>query len=98
MIPSLKEEDGSITTNRERIVERCAEFYQKLYEDTVQNITKMEAEDVPSILTYEVEKALSEMKSNKAPGEDQIVVEMIRAGGEITVRKIQELFNANPKN
>ena len=26
--------------------------------------------------------------------EDQIVVEMIRAGGEITVRKIQELFNA----
>ena len=27
MIPSLKEEDGSITTNRERILERCVEFY-----------------------------------------------------------------------
>ena len=26
MIPSLKEEDGSITTNRERILERCAVF------------------------------------------------------------------------
>ena len=59
VIPSLKEEDGSITTNRERILERCAEFYQKLYEDTVQNITKMEAGDVPSILTCEVERALS---------------------------------------
>ena len=26
MIPSLKEEDGSIITTRERILERCAEF------------------------------------------------------------------------
>ena len=32
MILSLKEEDRSIATNRQRILERCAEFYQKLYE------------------------------------------------------------------
>ena len=32
MIPSLKEEDGSIITNRERILETRAEFYEKLYE------------------------------------------------------------------
>ena len=45
MIPSLKEEDGSIITNSERILERCAEFYEKLYEDTVQNIAKVETEE-----------------------------------------------------
>ena len=33
------------------------------------------------------------MKSSKAP-EDQIVVELIRAGGKIAQRKIHELFNA----
>ena len=58
MIPSLKEENGSIITKQERILERCAEFYETLYEDTVQNITKLETEEVPSILTSEVERSL----------------------------------------
>ena len=93
MIPSLKEEDGSITVNRERVLERCAEFYQKLYDDTLQNIAEMETEEVPPTLTSEAERALSQMESSKAPT-DQIVVEMIRAGGEIALRKIKELFNA----
>ena len=56
MIPSLNEEDGSIFINRERILERYAEFYEKLYEDTLQNIAKVETEEIPSILTSEVER------------------------------------------
>ena len=75
------------------MLERCAEFYQKLYDDTVLNIVKMEAEEVSSILTSEVQRVQSQMKSSKAPGEDQIVVKMIRPGGEIVLSKIQKLFN-----
>ena len=55
---------------------------------------KLKTEDVPSIITSAVERALNRMESCKAPGEDQIVVGMIRAGDVIALRKIQELSNA----
>ena len=79
IIPSLKDEDRNITTSRERILEICAELYRKLYEDAVQNIAKTKAEEVPPVLASEVERALKKMSSSKVPGEDQMVVEMIRA-------------------
>ena len=92
MIPLLKEEDGSLTSNRERILERCAEFYEKLYNDAAQNIIRANAaEEVPPILDSEIEKAIKEMK--EAPGEDQIMIEMLKAGGEVLKKKMKELFN-----
>ena len=65
-----------------------------MYKNTVQNIAQIETEEVPNIFTSEIEEALSQIKSRKAPGEEQIVVEMIRAEGKIALRKIQELFKA----
>ena len=59
----------------------------------MQNIANVETAEVPPILTSEVERALGQMKSSKAPGKDQIVAKMITAGGEIALRKIQKLFN-----
>ena len=77
MIPSMKEEDRSLTSNRERILDRCAELYEKLYNDAAQNIIRANAaEEVPPILDSEIEKAMMEMKEKNAPGEDQIMIEM----------------------
>ena len=43
--------------NRERNFRKI--FYETLYEDTVQNMESVETEEVPSILTSEVERILS---------------------------------------
>ena len=48
LIPSLKEEDGSITTSGERILERCAEFRQKLYEDSSEHCKNADRESIIS--------------------------------------------------
>ena len=55
LIPALREQNGTFTTNRERIFKTCAEFYENLYKDEAQNITKEEAEHVPPILVIEQE-------------------------------------------
>uniref|UniRef100_A0A3P9KP93 Endonuclease/exonuclease/phosphatase domain-containing protein n=1 Tax=Oryzias latipes TaxID=8090 RepID=A0A3P9KP93_ORYLA len=62
LISALKEQDGTVITNRERILERCAEFYETLYKDAAQNIRKDKTEDVPSILDSEIEHAIKGMK------------------------------------
>ena len=88
LIPSLKEQDGTIITDRERILERCAEFYEDLYKDAAQNIVPAKAEEVPPILDSEIEYSMKKMRKRRAPVEDQVVVEMLIAGGEAVQKKI----------
>ena len=55
LISELKEEDGTIITNREGILEKYSEFYENLYKDAAQNIIHSKAEEVPLILNRKIE-------------------------------------------
>ena len=77
---SLKEQGGTITTNRERILDRCAEFY-KTSTRIAKNIVPVELEEVPPILDSEIEHAIRKMKNRKAPEEDQVMIEILKARG-----------------
>src|SRR5271163_2762877 len=79
LMVAIKSKDGSITTNRDSIVERCAEFYKELYSSTADryNIPDTTATDdpIPEVLSWEVQHAIKQIKNNKAPSDDEIVID-----------------------
>ena len=50
------------------------------------------AEEVP-IIESEVHKVVREMKERKAPGEEQIVIEVVNVEFDVFIKKVKKLFN-----
>ena len=94
---SILEEDGTLTTDRERIVERSREFYEKLYSSTRQEPPEADIEQqfegFPNIKAWEVKSAVKQSKKGKAPGPDNITIDLIDAAGDIINDKLATLFN-----
>ena len=83
---TVKDEDGRVLCDGERVRDRWKEYCTKLY-------TKLESPDAtqvewrdngsePSPLLSEVKKAIKELKYGKGPGTDEVTAEMIKRGGE----------------
>ena len=81
----------------------CAQFYQELYSSQTSNSNKTknvspDNSEAPPFIEREVEKALKEMKQNKAPGNDKLTCDIIKLGGNEAINQITNIFNMILKN
>lgn len=103
----VKDKLGHIITNREDILKAVEDFYRLLYkshgemksEAEPEILTKRKgivnqgSEVLPDITLDEIKLALKKTKNNKAPGEDCVVADAVKMGGNCLLKKIAKLFN-----
>ena len=89
----IGDKDGKILFEAHQIKSRWEEYVSELYNDKRGNPLLVQNVDGEEILLSEVEKAVKELKSGKAPGGDQLTSEMIKALDEFGLEVIHKLVN-----
>ena len=83
----IKDQDGNIHTEKEDIRVIWREYCKKMYNtQTSDNEETVIFETEPEPLMEEVKRAIEKLKNGKSPGCDDITAEMIREGGEESVK------------
>ncbi|GFS15385.1 hypothetical protein ElyMa_006769600 [Elysia marginata] len=91
----LKAKNGNIIMEKDKILERWAEYIHKLFDDNRKNDHNVMKRNFagPPIMKDEVRAAIRKMKADKATGPDGVAVEMIEALEECRVEKLTSLLN-----
>ena len=91
---TLLDKHGKEIQEQDKIMERIEEFYSELY-DSDQAVTiqyNTDPEEVPPIMTWEVEAVLRKMKNGKEVGKDQVNIETLKAGDETIAKQLAKLY------
>ena len=90
----LKTKEGNIIMDKEKILERWAEYIGELFEDNRKEHDVMKKNFAgPPIMKDEVREAMRKMKTGKATGPDGLSIELIEALEEYGIEKVTTLLN-----
>ena len=89
----IKDKNGDPLFEKEQILNRWAEYVGDFFADDRPPLPTPSNNDGPPILCSEVRNALKKSQNGKAPGEDGIIIEMLKMPEDFGVQKMTELFN-----
>lgn len=103
-IQKLVKDDNSNVTHRDEILEEATQHFEKIYTDP--NKEEMEhlygtnsvtAEVILEFTNDEIEYVTEDLKTEKAPGDDMIVNELIKVAKEILTTLPRQIIYTNTK-
>jgi hypothetical protein len=95
----VKDKEGNIITNEERISKRWVEYFDELL-NAEEPQMKLECcssptvdIEVPTPTLEEIQETINKLKNSKACGEDQIYAELIKKGGNELTNRLKHILD-----
>jgi hypothetical protein len=92
----VKDENGDLLADSHNILNRWKNYFSQLLNlHNFSDVRQIHTAEplVPGFGRLEVEIAVAKLKKYELPGSDQIVAELIKAGGKISLSAIHKLIN-----